>query len=257
MSLRPATPGVFEDVASPPPAPEPVRDDIAAFVGLCERGPLDRAVRLERLEDYALHFGRRDDAFQTPDAVKAFFANGGRTCYVVRVAHRHDGPSEPAAAAARADCRALQAFRPDASPMHLEWIASQLGQPDPGTWGDRLGCALRFSTRSLGVPVVTGGGLVLQLDRATPRLGLQPGALLWFTYAGGGQYGWVASTALVVPPLSAPIFELVLRSPVAVPVGAQVALVEARVEALSVDGRREFYDGLGLDPLDRLLHRLG
>lgn len=247
MTLRPATPGVFEDVASPPPAPAPVRDDIAAFVGLCERGPLDRAVRLERMEDYLLHFGGRDDAFQTPDAVEAFFSNGGRTCYVVRVAHRSDGPTEQAAAPARADCLALEAFRPDATPAHLEWVAAQLGQPDPGTWADRLGCALRFITRSLGAPVVTGG-LVLQLDPATPRLGLQPGALLWFSDSGGGQYGWVASTALVAPPASPPVFEVTLGAPVAVPPGAPAALVEARLDALAVDGRRELHDGLGLDP---------
>jgi hypothetical protein len=247
MTLHPATPGVFEEVASPPPPPAVVRDDIAAFVGLCERGPLDRALRLERVEDYALHFGHRDDAFQTPDAVEAFFLNGGRTCYVVRVAHRTDGPSEQAAAAARADCLAVQALHPDASPVHLEWVASQLGQLDPGTWADQLGCALRFTTRELGAPGVTAGGLVLQFDPSTPLLGLQPGALLWFA-AGGGQFAFVASTALVAPPLAPPVFEATLASPLVVPPGAHAALVEARLDALAVDGRRELYDGLGLDP---------
>lgn len=248
MTLHPATPGVFEEVASPPPPPTVVRDDIAAFVGLCERGPLDRALRLERIEDYVLHFGHRDDAFQTPDAVEAFFLNGGRTCYVVRVAHRSDGPTEKAAAAARADCLALEAFHPDSTPAHLEWVASQLGGPDPGTWADQLGCALRFTTRDLGAPVVISGGLVLRFDPGTPLLGLQPGALLWLVYPGGGQYAVVASTELVAPPLSPTVFEATLASPVVVPPGMQAALVEARLDALSVDGRRELYAGLGLDP---------
>ena len=70
--------------------------DVAAFVGYAERGPLNLPVALEDARQYADVFGgdlplARDEQGQPvyaylPDAVKSFFANGGRRCYAVRVA---------------------------------------------------------------------------------------------------------------------------------------------------------------------------
>ncbi|MFN7545833.1 MAG: phage tail sheath family protein [Acidobacteriota bacterium] len=61
------------------------RTDIAAFVGMTERGPLDRAVRLTSWEEYRRVFGGFQDFGYLPYAVRAYFENGGLECYVVRL----------------------------------------------------------------------------------------------------------------------------------------------------------------------------
>jgi hypothetical protein len=76
-----------------------VRTDIAGFAGLAERGPLPPppapvepfdaesvAIRLTSWKEYLATFGGFISDGYLPYAVRAFFENGGRTCYVVRVA---------------------------------------------------------------------------------------------------------------------------------------------------------------------------
>lgn len=92
-------PGIrFE--AQAPPLPEALpRMDIAVFVGFAASGPLDIPVALESAAQFEVIFG--DDAPLAWDkqggsilqaylapAVRAFFRNGGRRCWVVRVARR-------------------------------------------------------------------------------------------------------------------------------------------------------------------------
>ena len=92
-------PGVYRA----PPAPieagvSLVRTDIAGFVGYAERGPIaptespnlcdpsTLAVRLTSWDEYRARFGGLTRYAYLPYAVRAFFENGGRTCYVARVA---------------------------------------------------------------------------------------------------------------------------------------------------------------------------
>src|SRR5438105_6572014 len=90
-------PGIRVNVA-PPPAPEALpRMDVAVFVGFASRGPLHVPVVTESTAQYAAVFGsdaplvwdaERGEqvyAYLGP-AVRAFFANGGRRCWVIRVA---------------------------------------------------------------------------------------------------------------------------------------------------------------------------
>jgi len=77
--------------------------DVAAFVGFAERGPLDTPVAITDLEAYRSVFGgdlavAREARGQTiyaalPMAVANFFGNGGRRCYVVRVAGKQATPT--------------------------------------------------------------------------------------------------------------------------------------------------------------------
>jgi phage tail sheath protein FI len=92
------TPGVYR-------RPQPVengdirlvRTDVAGFVGIAERGPLLRpsatpdearevAVRLTSWSQFRATFGGFVPYGYLAYAVRAFFDNGGTTCYVVRVA---------------------------------------------------------------------------------------------------------------------------------------------------------------------------
>jgi uncharacterized protein len=80
------TPGVyFEWLERTRTVREP-RADIAGFVGIAERGPLNQPVRVESWNAFTSTFGAHIAAGYLAYAVEAFFANGGRTCWVVRVA---------------------------------------------------------------------------------------------------------------------------------------------------------------------------
>jgi hypothetical protein len=77
-----------------------VRTDVAGFVGFTERGPLsatnmvlgskikaeDLAIRLTSWKEFTAIFGGFIPFGSLAYAVRAFFDNGGTTCYVVRVA---------------------------------------------------------------------------------------------------------------------------------------------------------------------------
>jgi phage tail sheath protein FI len=81
------TPGVyFEWLDLAPHALAAVRTDIASFVGIAARGPLHRAVRVESWTQFTSIFGAPVPQGYLAPAVAGFFAAGGRTCWIVRVA---------------------------------------------------------------------------------------------------------------------------------------------------------------------------
>src|SRR5262245_20554429 len=100
MTIRRATkrlPGIRFEAQSPPLPESLPRMDIAVFVGFAASGPLQTPVVVESAAQFAAIFG--DDAPLAWDrrqclvlraylapAVRAFFRNGGRRCWVVRVA---------------------------------------------------------------------------------------------------------------------------------------------------------------------------
>lgn len=90
-------PGVLFE--APPPAPDEAlpRMDIAFFAGFADRGPLDRAMAVESLAAFEALYGSgivlaRDS--ETGEAVggllhpcvRSFFSQGGRRCWILRVA---------------------------------------------------------------------------------------------------------------------------------------------------------------------------
>jgi uncharacterized protein len=93
------TPGVYRTPrAEPLPAFVLVRTDIAGFVGFAERGPLPEdcrpdtfdaahvALKIRSWKEFQTKFGGVRPYGYLAYAVRAFFENGGDTCYVVRVA---------------------------------------------------------------------------------------------------------------------------------------------------------------------------
>jgi uncharacterized protein len=81
------TPGVyfeFQDAA--PPVTRRIRTDIAGFVGLAERGPINQSVQIESWRQFQAKFGNFVPYGFLAYAVKGFFENGGRTCFIVRIA---------------------------------------------------------------------------------------------------------------------------------------------------------------------------
>jgi phage tail sheath protein FI len=81
------TPGVsfvWRDATAP--VIGPLRTDIAGFVGIAEKGPLHIAVKVESLTQFNSLFGDEIAQGYLAYAINGFFANGGETCWVVRVA---------------------------------------------------------------------------------------------------------------------------------------------------------------------------
>ena len=90
-------PGFRFEVQTPPPADVLPRMDVACFVGFAASGPLQRPVRVESAAQFEMIFGSDTplawneargeiaSAYLAP-AVRAFFRNGGRRAWIIRVA---------------------------------------------------------------------------------------------------------------------------------------------------------------------------
>ncbi|MBI1205830.1 MAG: hypothetical protein GC191_00930 [Azospirillum sp.] len=83
----PLAPGLIRQRPKARPAPPSAAAiDVAGFVGLAERGPLDRAVALDGWPAFVASFGAFLPGAHLAYAVRGFFENGGRRCLVVRIA---------------------------------------------------------------------------------------------------------------------------------------------------------------------------
>lgn len=115
-----STPGVHHEVHDANAGGvAPLRTDVAAFVGLAERGPLHLAVPVESTRQFIAWFGDVFDNGYLAYAARGFFENGGRRLWVVRVA----SPAASAASVVLADA-AGAAWRVEAA--------------SAGVWGNRL-----------------------------------------------------------------------------------------------------------------------
>lgn len=127
-----ALPGVTLTVVPSGSDVEPLRTDVAAFVGRTRRGPVDTPVRVESWNDVLGAFGPADDSAATPYALRGFFENGGRTAWVLRV-------SGPAATAS------------------TQWtVGYRVVATSPGTWANGGRVTIRYRASSIaGPPTIT------------------------------------------------------------------------------------------------------
>lgn len=125
MAFNYQTPGVYyQHVDAGGPAISPVRTDIAGFVGIAERGPIDVPVPVESWRQFRSYFGGYTGAGYLAYVVKAFFDNGGRKCWVVRIASITPGTGASAASLKLKDREENEVWEIRAS--------------SPGTWGNNL-----------------------------------------------------------------------------------------------------------------------
>lgn len=138
VGLRLGAPGVYLVPQRREPAFQPVRLDVAGFVGVALRGPVNTPTLVQRSSDYEQLFGAFERAAGCPErllpyAVQAFFAQGGERAYVLRVAPPADAPGpDSATATAR--------FELDLGPSGAEEIAAA----NEGSWGGGLAIRLEF-----------------------------------------------------------------------------------------------------------------
>ncbi|HEY7396468.1 MAG TPA: phage tail sheath C-terminal domain-containing protein [Gemmatimonadaceae bacterium] len=145
-----ATPGVYyETVDASSTLIAAVRTDVAGFVGIADRGPLDVPVPVESWRQFQAHFGDVIGSGYLAYTVRAFFENGGSRCWVVRVASR-----DPLAGAWSASTVLRQSA---ASPDVWRVRASS-----PGSWGNGLMIQVRETHRAQ-----TSGDLAASIPTAT------------------------------------------------------------------------------------------
>jgi hypothetical protein len=88
MAVQVSYPGVYIDEFAPGAPIQGVSTNIAAFVGIVGEGPLDTPTRVTSWEQFTGTFGAEPvPGYHLWYAVRGFFQNGGKTCYVVRASN--------------------------------------------------------------------------------------------------------------------------------------------------------------------------
>jgi len=162
-------PGIsIVDVPPPPGDGLPVMD-VPVFVGFAARGPVDRPVAIEDAGQYATVFGGAVELApeagnpqplraHLPAAVAAFFAGGGRRCYVVRVAGDEADSARFAVRGLRLATRRRVALAAAdgaggnagiAGPWTLATADFSLRANSPGAWADDDELAARLNGSAL------------------------------------------------------------------------------------------------------------
>ena len=128
--LQLGAPGVYRVPRREVPALRAERLDVAGFVGVAPRGPVDVPVAVDSWSDYRLLFGGFEGPGRLPFAVHAFFAQGGIRSRVLRVSPL---PRLPHPAALAAHARHQVVVGAPAGSVALELLAR-----DEGSWGGQL-----------------------------------------------------------------------------------------------------------------------
>ncbi|MFI1018337.1 phage tail sheath family protein [Streptomyces sp. NPDC020965] len=142
---------------------EPLRTDVAAFIGRFRRGPMDTPVRVESWNDVLGAFGPPDGPSATPYAVRGFFENGGRTAWVLRVA----GPAGTASApwtVGRAGGFSAERYRAVAS--------------SPGAWANGARVTIRYRSSTVAGPPTVGVRVMVPGEPPETFPGLPPGEVV-------------------------------------------------------------------------------
>ncbi len=155
------------------------RTDIAGFVGVAARGPLHQPVKVSSWTQFTTTFGGHIPQGYLAYAVQGYFQNGGRTCWVVRVA---DPDTAAEAALGLAD---------EAGQTQLRLTATS-----PGAWG-----------QGIFVQVARQGDDVFSLtlsygrdEEFWPNLSLSPTGRRYVVAALNGNSRLITVTDLTAPP---------------------------------------------------------
>ncbi|WP_350282052.1 phage tail sheath C-terminal domain-containing protein [Nitrosomonas sp.] len=158
------TPGIYLEPLQPIRVTgELLRSDIAGFIGYATRGPVGLPVRVESWQQFLAIFGQPLDNGHLALSIKAFFENGGATCYIYRLVdgkvatssrqllNRQGDPAWTVYAAFRLSdivARESEDNRPDpAIVQNLEPGEVARPWPNPGAWGNSLSLTLTRSSR--------------------------------------------------------------------------------------------------------------
>ena len=245
VGLSLGAPGIYRATvaATPDPGALPIRMDIAGFVGVSWRGPVDEPVSVSSWTEFVAALGGTDDPDAgpcpglLPFAVREFFAQGGSTAWVSRVA-----PAFP-------DATATAQFE-------LPGLAAGLTAANEGRWGDRLQIVLSYAARLSFRPPVAASSDLLPGDLPIPDgLDLPVDSLLRVhgpRLAPAGALHRVTGVTWRTAPSGARVPVAVLAPPLSDPASiTDVAVVEGTLSVTDRDpsfARAEHVDRLGLYP---------
>jgi len=234
--LRLGRPGLYQVAVRPTTDPLiGVRLDVAGFVGVALRGPVDVATPVISWADYERRFGGTEPTPSgrdrlLPHAVQAFFAQGGRRAWVVRVA--------PPDAAGALEATAAFRLSPPGGPP------AELAAADEGEWGSALQITLQFAvTATLAATAPAPDRLEL------PRGGELPDASLLRIRAGARSPAVLRWARVLTDPVHARR-TLALDEPLAATGDATVEVITATLVVVDPagGGRDERIAALGLHP---------
>jgi uncharacterized protein len=174
--MRPNRPGVYvERTDASRGEGALLRTDVAGFVGIAERGPLDTPVPVESMRQFVAQFGACTGAGYLAYAVRGFFENGGRRCWCVRVAS--NDPAHGAQAAS--------------TPLHDANgdVPLVLRANSAGTWGNALTVEWSASGRRVAVAATAD---TTQYSRVDDTTGFAAGDLVAI------EQGAIAATRVIV-----------------------------------------------------------
>ena len=200
-------PGFRFEVETPPPGDVLPRMDIAVFVGFASAGPLHMPVVVEDEAEFQKIFG--DDLPLAWDAqrgeqlcahlgpsVRAFFRNGGRRCWIVRVA----GDASESTGVDRPETD----FFPIPGLLELtgEGLRPAFARArSPGAWFDSFRVGAALSSESIKVETADIGLASLDVILASPD-DLRTGDLLRLRFSDENLLAFVLVESISVPPKS-------------------------------------------------------
>jgi hypothetical protein len=190
-------PGIRFEALAPPLADVLPRMDVAIFVGFAASGPLQRPVPVEDIAQFSEIFGSDIALARTgvrgeisygnlASAVRAFFRNGGRRCWIVRVAGN--------AISNRVPIPGLSQVEPDGTLSPAYAVARS-----EGSWSDTLRVSAALTSETLDLIAASLPDLTFDLALSSPDQ-IVIGDLLRLTYRPPG--GDVAVLLVTVASLS-------------------------------------------------------
>ena len=142
--------GIRFEVAAPPMPEAMPRMDVAAFIGFAERGPLHCPVAIEDMSQFKKVFGEiaklgwAENGEQffgvLAESVNSFFVQGGRRCWVVRVAANNASSNQ---------FMLSNLFKVTPSSGGFQVLPAAAQARCEGSWSDTLRVATRIQTRPI------------------------------------------------------------------------------------------------------------
>lgn len=252
-------PGIYVSPQTPLRKLTGQRMDVCAFAGVAPRGPVrvpvvdekwrddvpcvepDRprrhsvAVPIDSWADYVRVFGGFEGPGRLPYAVAAFFDNGGRRAWVIRIVHDYGEPALDAAGVAQGVVPGVTSASGDGLLLRAR---------SEGAWGNRLRGALAFAAEPFEMLSTTPGELTL------PRsLELPAGSLVRLTLPGGVRVLRFVTQVFDHGTDQRPFWvrRATLDLATALP-ALSAEVVTATLTLDDGDGRRERHQALGLSP---------
>jgi Bacteriophage tail sheath protein len=124
-----------------------IKTDCAVFLGMTERGPVGKPVRVSSFKEFKERFGSFIPASYLPYSVYGFFLNGGRECYIIRIAHIYQRAKEEIIQIADGEILSTGG-------KQLYLVEAKSG----GSWGNKIKLQIESSKKKIKTFAITPAG---------------------------------------------------------------------------------------------------